>query len=101
MATTGSQQPTIAGIEPEYTKEEKDKFAKKWAAEGEDLARRSNKTQWDLGDWLIEGERRLLSRAYRDAMRITGLARATLWDIKGVADFFDGSTPRDVARVAV
>jgi hypothetical protein len=92
MATQG-EQPRIPMEEPEWTKAEKDKFERMWVSEGENLAKKNNKTQWDLGDWLLIGERRLLTKAYRHAVKITGLAKATLWDIKGVAHFFHEETP--------
>jgi hypothetical protein len=88
-----SDQPQIPGMrEPKWTKEEKDKFHKKWVHEGEVLAGKQQRSQWDLGDWLIVGNRRLLSLAYTEAEKITGLARPTLLDIKGTADRFDDST---------
>jgi len=91
---TSSNQPRIPGIqEPKWTQAEKDKFRRKWASDGEDLARKQKITQWQLGDWLIVGNLRLLSLAYTEAEKITGLARPTLLDIKGTADRFDGTTP--------
>jgi hypothetical protein len=59
---------------------------------GTKLAQTLGDSQWGLGFWLIEG-REHLSDAYDKAEEITGLARATLMDIKGTAECFDGSTP--------
>src|SRR5260370_36490857 len=42
---------------------------------------------WDLGDWLVSGEKHL-SAAYDEAEEITGLARGSLYNIASLARQF-------------
>jgi hypothetical protein len=90
MATRGGQQ-TIRLLKKDWTKSEQREYRQDWVCRGKTLAECLEGAQWKLGEWLIEGQANL-SDAYDEAEKITGLARATLMDIKGTADCFDGSS---------
>jgi hypothetical protein len=88
---TQSGQLKIPMFTPKAIEKELESYKKGWVRIGHRLAGCHERNQWELGAWLIEG-RQYLSNAYDEAEKITGLARATLLDIKGTAECFDGTS---------
>jgi hypothetical protein len=94
-----SEQQKIPMFTPKATEKELKSYHDGWVRIGHRLAESHERNQWMLGAWLIEG-RQYLSNAYDEAEKITGLARATLLDIKGTAEYFDGTSRCREARLS-
>lgn len=63
-----------------------------WRKEGEELGKlahhASHKLNWEVGDWVLRGERHFRTEQYNEAEKITGLKRSTLQNITRVAKAF-------------
>jgi hypothetical protein len=64
-----------------------------WKKKGESLAKKKDGNQWDIGDWILAGEKTFgKKRAYDAAQKATGMKRATLYLFKDTAECFPIST---------
>src|SRR5215471_15486489 len=66
-----------------------------WKVEGERLVGKLNSSkdayensQWAVGDWLVDGEKKFGEKAYKTAEEITGWKRGTLYNIVWVVKSF-------------
>lgn len=64
-----------------------------WAKRGKDLVNAKSGNQWEIGDWILAGEKAFGKKeAYDKAEHATGMTRATLQQFKYTAECFPIST---------
>jgi hypothetical protein len=83
----GELEGTLAVLEMEPSEEPEEYYPtlKVWKDAGRAIEKAHGEVRWKIGDWLLAGEKQFGKKAYKEAVAITGYAKATLYDIARVA----------------